>query len=337
MARRVAEGPPITIGDQTVEPGRARRFSLPFARLPTGTWESIPVAIVNGRRDGATVLISSAIHGDEINGVEICRQTLRRLEARRLSGAVIVVPVVNVFGFLNNDRYLPDRRDLNRSFPGSRRGSLAARVAHLFTTEVVSKADTVIDLHTAASSRVNLPQIRADLDDTETRRLAEEFGAPFVIHARVRDGSLRQAATEMGKRVLLYEAGQAQRFEPDSVETGVTGILRVLQALDVGQWDLPRPRPPTEVRKTTWVRATRSGIADLSQADLGMRVEAGQRLGSIGDALGGRPTMFKATASGFIIAKTQNPLVSQGDALVHVAVPNQEGRDEPAERRSRPR
>jgi predicted deacylase len=182
---------------------------------------------------------------------------------------------------------------------------------------------------------VNIPQIRADLDDPETRRLADEFGAPFVIHARLRDGSLRQAATELGKRVLLYEAGQVQRFEEDPIETGVTGVLRVLQALGVGQWQLPHPQMPIEVRKTTWVRATRSGIADLSQADLGMRVEAGQRLGSIGDAIGGRPTMVKARASGFIIAKTLNPLVAQGDALAHVAVPNQEGRDEPAERRSR--
>jgi len=335
MARSTPEGPPITIGSETVDPGRARRFTLPFARLPTGTWESIPVAIVNGRRDGPAVLISSAIHADEINGVEICRRTLKHLDARRMSGAVIVVPVVNVFGFLNNDRYLPDRRDLNRSFPGSKRGSLTSRLAHLFITEIVSKADMVIDLHTAAGARVNLPQVRADLDEPETRRLAEEFGAPFLIHARTRDGSLRQAATELGKRVLVYEAGQVQRFESDPVETGITGVLRVLQSLGVGQWDLPHPPSPIEVRKTTWVRATRSGIADLSRADLAKRVEKGERLGSIGDALGGRPTLFKATASGYIIAKTLNPLVSQGDALVHLAVPNQEGRDEPAEGRRR--
>ncbi len=335
MTRRSAEGPPITIGGETVEPGRSRRFALPFARLPTGTWESIPVAIVNGRRDGPTVLISSAIHGDEINGVEVCRKVLKRLDPRRFSGAVIVVPVVNVFGFLNNDRYLPDRRDLNRSFPGSKRGSLAARLAHLFMTEIVDRADVLIDLHTAAGARVNIPQVRADLDDPETRRLAEEFGSPFVIHARIRDGSLRQAATERGKRVLVYEAGQVQRFEEDPVETGITGVLRVLQALGTGSWDLPHATVPIEVRKTTWVRAARSGIADLSHADLGMQVETGQRLGSIGDALGGRPTMIKAAASGYIIAKTLNPLVSQGDALVHLAVPNQEGRDEPAERRRR--
>lgn len=319
-----------------VEAGKARRFSLPFARLPTGTWESLPVAVINGRRDGPTVLVSGAIHGDEINGVEICRRVLKRLDPRKLSGAVIVVPVVNVFGFLANDRYLPDRRDLNRSFPGSKRGSLTARLAHLFITEIVDPADIVIDLHTAAGARTNVPQIRANLDDPETKELAEEFGAPFVIHAKVRDGSLRQTATERGKKVLLYEAGQILRFETPAVETGVAGVLRVLTATGVGSWDDVSPSAfPVEVRKTTWVRATRSGIADLSGVELGMQVEAGERLGSIGDALGGRPTMFKASATGYVIAKTLNPLVSVGDALVHLAVPNVEGKDEPAVRRRR--
>jgi predicted deacylase len=296
----------------------------------------LPVAVINGRRDGPTVLVSGAIHGDEINGVEICRRILKRLDPRKLSGAVIVVPVVNVLGFLANDRYLPDRRDLNRSFPGSKRGSLASRLAYLFMTEVVAPADIVIDLHSAAGARTNVPQIRADLDDEETKALAEEFGAPFVIHARVRDGSLRQAATERGKKVLLYEAGEIMRFETEAVETGLAGVLRVLTAAGVGSWEDVAPSTfPVEVRKTSWVRATRSGIADLSEVELGMKVEEGDRLGSIGDALGGRPTMFKASASGFVIAKTLNPLVSVGEALVHLAVPNAEGRDEPAVKRRR--
>jgi len=331
VTRDAAE--PVTIGKETVGPGRSRQFDLRFARLPTGTWESIPISIVNGRKPGPTIWLSGAVHGDEINGVEVIRRVLPRIEARRLSGTVIAVPVVNVFGFLNQTRNLPDRRDLNRSFPGSNRGSLASRLAHLFMTEVVGKCQYGIDLHTAAGHRTNLPQVRADLSDPETRRLATAFGPQVTIHARVRDGSLRQAATEMGIKVLVYESGSVQRFEEQSVETGVAGILRVMQELGMGSWDTPPPPQPTLiVHKTTWVRANRSGILTL-KLELGETVEAGQRLGTVGDALGGRPTLVKAHASGTVIARTLNPLVSQGDALVHIAVPRADGKDEPAIRR----
>jgi uncharacterized protein len=324
---------PVTIGKETVEPGRSRQFDLRFARLPTGTWESIPISIINGRKPGPTIWLSGAVHGDEINGVEIIRRVLPKIEARKLAGTVIAVPVVNVFGFLNQARNLPDRRDLNRSFPGSNRGSLASRLAHLFMKEVVSKCQYGIDIHTAAGHRINLPQVRADLKDAETFRLAEAFGAPVAIHAKVRDGSLRQAATELGIKVVLYETGSVQRFEEQSVATGVLGILRMMQALGMGTWDTPPPaRPPLIIHKTTWVRANRSGILTL-RLDLGDTVEAGQRIGTVGDALGGRPTLVKAHASGTVIARTLNPLVSQGDALVHIAVPRADGKDEPAVRR----
>lgn len=295
----------------------------------------MPVSVVNGRKPGPAIWISGAIHGDEINGVEIIRRVLPHLDARKLAGAVIAVPVVNVFGFLNQNRYLPDRRDLNRSFPGSNRGSLASRLAHLFMTEIVAKCRYGIDLHTAAGHRTNLPQIRTDLKDPENLLLATAFGAPFAIHARVRDGSLRQAATERGIKVLVYEAGAVQRFEEPAITTGVQGVLRVMQTLEMGTWDIPDVGGETAViHKTTWVRAARSGIARL-EMNLGETVMAGQRIGTVGDALGGRPTLIKATAAGTVIAHTLNPLVSQGDALVHIAVPQAEGRDEPAEPRRR--
>ncbi len=328
-------GEPIKIGNEIVAAGRTRTFDLPFARLPTGTWESLPVSVINGRRDGPIIWLSGAIHGDEINGVEIVRRVVRRLDARKFSGGVIAVPVVNVFGFLNQSRYLPDRRDLNRMFPGSNRGSLASRLAHLFMNEVVNKCQFGIDLHTAAGHRSNLPQIRADLNDADTLAMARAFGAPVAIHAKVRDGSLRQAATEKGIKVLLYESGGVQRFEESCIETGVTGVLRVMQHLGMGTWDVPPAADPVVVRKTTWVRARRSGICTLS-VQPGDVVEVDQKMGSIGDALGGRPTFVRATASGTVIARTFNPLVSQGDALVHIAVPKVEGKDEPAVRRRTP-
>lgn len=327
---------PITVGETTVLPGRTSRFELPFARLPTGSVASLPVAVVNGRYAGPHIWLSAAIHGDEIAGVEIIRRVLRRIEARRLRGAVLAVPIVNIFGFLNESRYLPDRRDLNRSFPGSSRGSLATRLAELFMREVVSQCSVGIDLHTATNHRVNLPQIRADLDDPEAAALAEAFGAPFAIHARLRDGSLRQAATERGIRVLVYEAGEAHRFEEKSIAAGVDGVLRVLGHLGMVESEAAAPGPVHRVRRTSWVRARRGGIVNLD-VELGQRVIDGEVIGSIADSFGVRPSRVKATGTGWVIARSLNPLVAPGDALVHLATEAGPDRDEPAERRRRRR
>ena len=325
---------PIRVGGETVGVGRSRRFELPFARLPTGTEASLPVAVLNGRHAGPHVWISSTIHGDELNGIEIIRRLLRRLDARKMRGAVVAVPIVNVFGFLNETRYLPDRRDLNRSFPGSSRGSLANRLAGLFMAQVVSQCSVGIDLHTATNHRINVPQIRADLDDPQTLALARAFGAPFAIHARLRDGSLRQAATEKDIRVLLYEAGQAHRFDEEAIAAGVDGILRTLSSLGVYEADVPPPPPVRTVRRTRWIRARRGGIATL-QVELGSEVATGDVLGAISDAFGNRPTHIRSSLDGWVIARTLNPLIAPGDALVHVATVVGPDRDEPAERRRR--
>ncbi|GIU91329.1 MAG: deacylase [Acidimicrobiia bacterium] len=333
MSRPEHVNDPITVGEVTVPPGRQARFELPFARLPTGNMATLPVVVVNGRHPGPNVWISGAIHGDELNGVQITRAVLRGLEPRRLRGAVIAVPIVNVLGFISGDRYLPDRRDLNRSFPGSRRGSLAARLADLFMREVVGHCHVGIDLHTAAAHRYNVPQIRADLDDPQTLELARSFGAPFTIHARLRDGSLRQAATERGIKVLLFEAGQANRFDREAILCGVDGVMRVLASLGMINHVDPQPPPTVTVRRTTWVRARRGGIAELHVSP-GEEVEAGRMVATIGDATGVRPSTVKAPTDGWVIAVNQNPLVGPGDALVHLATAG-EGRDEPAERRRR--
>lgn len=325
---------PITIGEHTVAPGRTSRIELPFARLPTGTMASVPVAVVNGRYAGPHVWVSAAIHGDELNGIEIIRRVLRRLDARRIHGAVVAVPIVNVFGFLNESRYLPDRRDLNRSFPGSARGSLANRLAGLFMTQVVAHCSIGIDLHTATNHRMNIPQIRADLDDPETLALADAFGAPFAIHARLRDGSLRQAATERGIKVLLYEAGQAHRFDEDAIETGVNGVLRVLAHENVMNNDLPASGPVHRVRQTRWIRARRGGIATVD-VGLGQRVHKKDVIGSISDAFGNRPSAIRSNLDGWVIARTLNPLLAAGEALVHLATDVGPDRDEPAEPRTR--
>jgi hypothetical protein len=333
----VARGPdirndPITVGGQVVAPGRRARIDLPFAKIPTGSQESLPVAVINGRRPGPHVWLSGAIHGDELNGVEIVRRVMRLLDAKTLRGAVIAVPIVNPLGFIIESRYLPDRRDLNRAFPGSSRGSTASRLAHLFMREVVSQCSLGIDLHTASNHRVNIPQIRADTHHAATLRVARAFGAPFIIHARVRDGSLRQAATELGATVLVYEAGEAHRFETDAIEAGVTGVMRTLRSMRMVDIRLPRAGTTKVMRRTRWVRARRGGLANIT-VELGQEVTKGDVVATISDAFSTRPTAATALSSGFVVARTLRPLVNSGDALVHIASPQGPYVDEPAERR----
>ena len=310
--------PALICGGQETAPGRRSRYEVPVSRLPTGSKLSMPVVVINGKHPGPTVWLSGAIHGDELNGVEVVRRVLPRIDQRTLRGAIIAVPVVNVFGFVEQSRYLPDGRDLNRSFPGSSRGSMASQLAALFMKEVVMQCDLGIDLHTAAAHRTNVPQIRAFLDDEATLALAKAFGAPFIIDSRLRDGSVRAAATKKGIKVLLYEAGQIHRFDEDAVDSGVNGVLRVLEAMDMGTWETPAFKAPIEIRSTRWVRARRSGLMQLD-VELGDKVTKGDAIGAISDALGNRAARVTASGSGHVIALNQNPLVSQGDALVHIA------------------
>jgi predicted deacylase len=313
----------FAIGGVRVRAGASRSVELPLTRLVTGGDVSIPVQVVHGREQGPVVWVNAAIHGDEVVGVEVIRRVLGELSAKTLRGTLVAVPVVNVLGFMTGDRYLPDRRDLNRSFPGSARGSLAARIAHVFMTEVVAKCELGIDLHTAADRRANLPQVRADLDDAETRRLALAFGAPVALHASLRDGSLRQAARAAGARVLVYEGGEALRFDDESIGTGVAGVLRVLDALGMlpaeEDEEPDADRPPTLVsRASGWVRARGSGVLQL-EVQLGDLVEAGRRLGGISDTLGRRVRLVHADRPGIVVGLNRAPLVNTGDAVVHVA------------------
>ncbi len=320
----------VTVGDVTVRPGRRARIELPFARVPTGSVESLPVAVINGRAAGPSVWISAAIHGDELNGIEIVRRVMKELDVKNLRGAVIAAPIVNPLGFIIESRYLPDRRDLNRSFPGSKRGSTAARLAHLVMDQIVSRCSVGIDLHTASNHRTNFPQIRGDVDDKTTLKLARAFGAPFTIHARPRSGSLRKAATELGATILVYEGGQAHRFDDHAIDVGVTGVLRTLRSLGMIEARLPRAKPTRVIRRTRWIRARRGGLAEVG-VDLGQAVEKGQVVAAISDAFGTRPTIVKATEDGWVIARTLRPLVHSGDALVHIAAETGPDRDEQAE------
>lgn len=311
--------PSFAIGSVRVRAGQSREVELPITRLVTRADVSLPVRVVHGREDGPTIWINGAIHGDEVVGVEIIRRVLADLSPKAFRGTLIAVPIVNVLGFMNGDRYLPDRRDLNRSFPGSARGSLAGRIAHLMMTEVVANCEVGIDLHSGADRRSNLPQIRADLEDRRTRALAEAFAAPVMLHARIRDGSLRHAARDRGASVLVYEGGEAWRFDEWAIEAGVVGIRRVLASL--GMIDPVAEDPPEPSRhydRTGWVRARRTGILHL-EVQLGQQVAQGDRLGGLSDSFGRRVNLVYADRDGIVIGRTEAPLVNGGDALVHIA------------------
>lgn len=309
---------PFTIADHVVKPGAKKKLELPIARLMSGTPVALPVVVVHGKNDGPTAWLSAAIHGDELCGIEIIRRVLKLLQPASMAGTIIAVPVVNVHGFNRGDRYLPDRRDLNRSFPGSRRGSLASRIAYLMMTEVIARCSVGIDLHTGSDHRINLPQIRADLDDPRTLELARVFAAPVAIHSKTRDGSLRQAATEAGSSVLLFEAGEADRFDRHAIQSGTAGVHRVLEHLGVATGSAEEPNPVWLSRKTGWLRASMSGILHL-QVALGDEVALGDNVAKIYDPFGKLLARTAARKSGMVIGHTQRPLVDRGDAILHIA------------------
>ncbi len=317
---RRAQRAAFELGGTKIEAGGSAIVELPVANLYTNTPVHIPVRVLHGRREGPVLWVSAALHGDEINGVEIIRRVMHYPDLRRLAGTLIAVPVVNTLAFLHQSRYLPDRRDLNRSFPGSERGSLAARIAYLFLQEVVGRADYGIDLHTGAIHRPNLPQIRANLAKPETDRLARAFGAPLLLNSPPSEGTLRAYTTARGIPVLLYEASEALRFDEVAIRIGVRGVIRVMRELGM----LPasrrkRPMPePVVAQSSHWLRAPGSGIL-RAQVALGDRVRKDQVLGVIGDPMGEGEVPVTAIADGVVIGRLNLPLVYEGDALFHVA------------------
>jgi predicted deacylase len=315
----MATNKPIEIGGVTVAPGKRVKIDLPVADLYTSTSLHMPVQVICGRKSGPVLFVSAAVHGDELNGVEIIRRLLKRKTLRSLKGTLIAVPIVNVHGFLYQSRYLPDRRDLNRSFPGSTKGSIAARLAHLFIKEVVSKSNVGIDLHTGAINRSNLPQIRANLDDQTTLEIARAFGAPVIINSDIRDGSLRACAMETGMPVLIYEAGEALRFDEVSIRAGLRGIMNVMRQIGMlPRLANPRVLDPVVARSTSWVRASDSGIL-AAKIKLGDRVHKGQRIATISDPLGEIEEHVLAPLDGIVIGRSNLPLAHEGDALFHLA------------------
>lgn len=305
---------------RVIPPGRRGTVDLPMTAMPDHTPVTLSVHVVHGARPGPVMFVSGAIHGDEVIGTEIVRRLLRTPALDRLAGTLLAVPIVNAFGFLSGSRYLPDRRDLNRSFPGSARGSLAARLAHAFRTEILARAQIGIDLHSAAVHRTNLPQIRVSPGQPEALRLAHAFAAPVTLTSRMRDGSLRQAAAAAGVTMLLYEAGEGLRVDDEAARGGVAGILRVMAAVGmIGGAAAPRARRGTlHCPRSDWLRSPGAGMASF-QAGIGERVASGQLLAIVSDPFGETEVALAAPRPGIVVGRAQLPLVHEGDALFHLA------------------
>lgn len=318
VKKKVKRNPSFKFMDKVIKAGERQVMEIEAAKLYTHSPLSIPVEIIHGKQAGPVLLLDAAIHGDELNGVEIVRQIIEKIDASKLKGTLIAAPIVNVFGFIHKSRYLPDRRDLNRCFPGSEKGALASRIAHTFFTEVAQKADYIIDLHTGAINRTNLPQLRACLENPETLRMAKAFGTPVIIDAALRDGSLRAEAEKFGIPVLTYEAGEALRFEPIAINAGVLGVIRVMQELKMLRASRRKLPESVIAKSSSWVRAESNGIL-RTMVTLGDRVSKGQVLAYISSPLGHEEITMEAPKEGIVIGQQTLPLVNEGDAVFHVA------------------
>lgn len=298
---------------------KLHRQNIPTARLPSGTVIEIPIFSYEAKKDGPTLLLMAGMHGDEINGVEIMRRIITKKLYEVKAGRVILMPVFNVFGFINFSREVPDGKDVNRSFPGNKNGSLASQFAYFMMDEVIPHIDYGIDFHTGGKQINNYPQVRAMLDDPKNNDLAQAFAAPFIINSPFRDKSLRKEAGKLGKSILVYEAGESLKLRKPAIDEGLAGMKRVMKFLEMSD-EAPAPKKePVIIQKSTWTRASRAGL-HYAQARNGSLVQKGEVKGVISDPYGEYEKKIKATQDCYILSVNNNPVVNRGDALFHTGV-----------------
>lgn len=307
------------LANQRVAPGSRHSVKIPAARLYNDTPLDLHAEVFHGVKPGPTLLVCAAIHGDELNGIEICRQLMSELDPLQLTGTVIIVPIVNIYGFIHQSRYLPDRRDLNRCFPGSERGALGSRLAHLFNETLVQNATHVIDLHTGAIHRSNLPQIRVDVDNAEALQMAEAFGAPVILNSKERDGSLRALASDLGIPLILYEAGEALRFDYAAIKAGVTGVQNVMKSLKMIKGRRTRKKvQPVIAQRSAWIRNEYDGLV-LPKVELGQTINKGQVVAQTVNPHGDEVHAIRSPYHGIVIGISNIPVANEGEALFNVA------------------
>ena len=311
---------------ETIAPGTTRRLTWAGEQAFERGSGELPVLVVNGVSKGPTLCLTGAIHGDEINGIEMIRRVIQDLEPGRVRGAVIGVPIVNLQGFRRGSRYLPDRRDLNRYFPGNPTGSSASRIAASLFQNIIVKCDGLVDIHTGSLSRTNLPQLRADLANEKVREFANGFGALMVVHSAGATGTLRRAATDAGIPAVTLEAGEPGRLQSAQVREGTGGIVRLLDAMQiVNRVNLLAAARPVYYR-TTWVRSDNGGIL-FSLVRLGQRVSSGDILGTVTDPITNDQYLIYSPVSGRVVGMALNQVVMPGFATFNLGIEAETGRN----------
>lgn len=309
----------MVILGKEILPGKGAQLNLDVAKLHTSTPILVPVIVERAKVDGPTVLLMAGLHGDEINGVEVIRRVIRKGFNKPQVGTIICLPVFNIFGFLNVKRELPDGRDLNRSFPGSESGSLAAQFAYHFMKEITPHVDYVIDFHTGSSHRNNFPQIRCVFKDEESLELARIFNPPLILNSSYIAKTIREAFSKQGKKMLLFEGGKTNSIEEFIVEEGLNGVKRFLNHLDMRNFkiDISKDRSPIYLDESKWLRSPNSGMFQATVKN-GSKVMKGDTIGIVTDPYGKIERKIKATFEGYIICLNESPVVYKGDAIFHI-------------------
>jgi len=311
----------VTIGNQEIQPGEFREININIARLPSHTLIDTPIYVSRSQNDGPVLALIAGMHGDELNGMEVVRRVLDRGLHKVKRGTVVCMPVINIYGFLNYSREVPDGKDVNRSFPGRKNGSLASRVAYYLMHDVIPSIDCGIDFHTGGAMRANYPQVRAVLRDDANLQLANAFCAPFTIDTAFRPNSLRKEASRKGKRIIVYEGGESLRFDPVAIEEGVAGTLRLMKHLDMID-SAPEPKEENRVIwNTSWIRAKHAGLFQPN-IQCGQLVHRGEWVGTITDPFGEFKEEIKSSQTGFVIGLNNGPVINAGDALIHLGMDN---------------
>ncbi len=309
----------MEINSIIINPGEQKSIEVNIARLPSHAPIDIIINVARSVHDGPILLLMGGLHGDEINGVEIIRRIMERKLNVPSIGTVICIPILNIFGFIHFSRYVPDGKDVNRSFPGNKNGSLASRVASYLMKNIIPIIDYGIDFHTGGDDRFNFPQIRSMLTNKTNLKLAAAFHAPFTLHSKYRPKSLRQSAAKLGKHILVYEAGESSRFDEYAIEQGIQGTVRFMNYLNMTESRVQPEYDIVVIWKSSWIRAKNSGMF-LSNVKCGESVRKNQVVGHINDPFGELNKTVKTHLAGNVIGLNNNPLVHQGDALMHIGV-----------------
>ena len=316
----MVQAKPFKIAGQKIPPGQTRDIRLPVSERYDGDPVSLPMRVTVGRQAGPVLLVSAAVHGEEINGTGVIHELMTD-RPELIAGTLILVPAVNVFGFESQNRYMPDRRDLNRNFPGSATGSMTRRLAHVYFEQVIRRSDYCVDLHTAAAQRTNYPNVRGDLSNADVRRLARAFGCELMVHGKGPDGSLRREAVKAGCPTIILEAGEPLKIEPGVLEIGLRGVTNVMIDLGMIEGTLAKPSFQARINKSTWVRAQVGGILrfHVRPGDL---VEEGQAVATNSTIFGEERNVLASPTDGIVLGMTTLPMVKPGEPVCHIALPS---------------